>query len=346
MRPNRSHRSPNVPRSVLLRPLGILLALGLAAAAVGCSNPKKKAMKTIKEPLEKCRQADGPFYSVSLMNESAKTEVLTKACQEKMGKLQMEKSHSAKAKVGPYTWKAGVNEEIGIWVLKGVEWDTLEQARRRLNAEDPGENEIKHAASQLKKAQKTFPKSGWIRLERLRALIMLRGKTRDNESNKAFKLGRKASKHLEKTATWAEKNEEFETAAKARMQAIDYVKNYIRYIEGAKNTLGSQDDWYKKSIEVAKKEGNDKKAEKYEKELEKLKEERPEKRKKYDKLLHKARVDLCGRLAHLKPDGIEDGAVKKQVKSVKSSVDCQKLLKKSKGGDKGDSEGDQSGEEK
>ena len=315
--------------------IAALLAFA-ATLASGCINHKEKATKTFKSALKKCQKTDDPFYQVELFNGAEKTDVLAQTCGEKMGKIKMEEGNQAEVKVGPYLWRAGLDDDLGLWVMKGVDWDTLKQARRRLNAEDPGKNEINHAINQLAKAQKTYPKSGWLRLERLRALLRLRNKTRSNNDEEALQIGSKAKKHLKATIAWAQKNEHHGVAAKARLQEIGYIKDYIRYIESAKGTLGSQDDYYKKSIEVAEEEGDDEKAEEYRKELEKLKEERPKKREKYDKLIQKGRTQLCGRLAQLKPDGIKDKTLKKRVESTKSSIDCRKLLKENKEGEDGD----------
>jgi len=312
------------------------LLVGAFTVVTGCKSPKQKATEVIEGALETCREADDDFHRVELMAGSDSTEVLAETCHEQMGEVQVEKGHSADVEVGPYTWRAGIDETNGIWVLKGVSWETLDQARNRLSRQDPGENEIERALDLLTKAQETYPKSGWIRLERLDALLRLRKKTRSLKSEDGYKLGDRVSTHLEETIDWAQSDGDRSTEVRARLQVIDFLRSFTRQIQDAKSALGSQDEYYEKSVQVAKEKGNEKEAEKYKKELEELREKRPDKRNLYDKLVKKARIEMCGHLSHLKTDGIEDGELKDRATSTKDRIDCRELLSDEDGEDGGE----------
>ncbi|MFB6375081.1 MAG: hypothetical protein ABEN55_18620, partial [Bradymonadaceae bacterium] len=328
------HDAPDAPL-LPTRPIAALaiLLIGGISLLAGCKAPKKKATEVIKDGLRKCRKADGDFHQLKLMAGSDSTEVLAKTCEEKMGEVQVEDGISATVEVGPYTWRAGTDKTNGMWVLKGASWDTLDKARNRLSRQDPGENSLKRAAELLANAQETFPASGWIRLKRLEALLQLREKTRELKSKSGYKLGEKVETHLQETLEWAKSNGHSQTAARARLQVIEFLDSFARQMQDAKGALGSRDEALKKSIKVAKEKGNDKEAEKYKKELEEAKEKRPEQRKRYDTLTKKARTEMCAHLSHLQIGGIQDSNLKDRVVSTKDSTDCRALLKGNGGGE-------------
>ncbi len=322
----------DAPR-LLSRPAPHLAALaGLLAAgallASGCQQPKKKAKKLFTQTLEDCRTTDSTFYEAELMTGDETTDVLTETCQEEMSEITLDDgNHSAEMTVGPYTWQAGVNEATGIWVLKNITWEPLSLARTRLDAEDPSDNDLSRAIDLLGDAQNEYGKSGWVRVKRLEAMLDLRASTRSDDSeSKGYKLGDQAGDYYEETLAWAESNSSPKTAARARLAVTDYIRDYIDQTRRAKQSLGSQDEHLEKTIEQAEDDGDDEEAEKYRKELESLKEERPDKRERYDELMQQARKELCGYLDELSADGIDGEELTDRIDAANEGIDCQELL--------------------
>lgn len=319
-----THRSTS-PR---LRPLAALVCLlaGGMLVASGCKNPKKKATDLFKQTIEDCRTTESTFYEADLMAGDETVEVLSQTCKEEMGEVTVDKGIEASVEVGPYTWRAGVQQSTGIWVLEGVDWEPFHNARRRLDSSEPGEKGLKRAADQLADAQEDFPKSSWIRLKRLETLLKIRGMTRSSDSEDAYKLGDEARDYFSETLSWANSNSMPAVAAKARLQVVDHLETFVRSMQTAKDSLGSQDEHFEKTIEQAKKEGDEEEAEEYRKELEKLREKRPEKKKTYNNLIEKARTSICEQTTELDTEGIEDSSLKDRIGSAGDGIDCQKFL--------------------
>ena len=178
----------------------------------------------------------------------------------------MDEEYSATTTLGPYTWEAGIDERTDVWTMKGISWETFDQARQRLETEDPGENRLQHTVNLLAKAQKEFPGSGWIRLRRLEKMVELNDKKTGGEK-KPVDIGDEAIEYLEETIAWADKNDQPDIRAEAQVYVANYTKDYIDLMGKAKQNLGNQDDYFKKSIEVAEKAGDEEEADKYRKEL-------------------------------------------------------------------------------
>jgi hypothetical protein len=318
----------NHPTSPRHRPLLALVCLlaGTVLVASGCKNPKKKAKDLFKQTIEDCRTTESTFYEADLMAGDETVEVLSQTCKEEMGKITVNKGIEASLDVGPYTWKAGVQQSTGIWVLKGVDWESFQTARRRLDSSEPGEKGLKRAADLLADAQEEFPKSSWLRLKRLETLLKIRAKTRSSEGEDAHKLGEDARDYFSETLSWANSNSKPAVAAQARLQAIDHLKTFARSMQNAKDSLGSQDEHFEKTIEQAEKEGDEEEAEEYRKELEQLREKRPDKKKTYNNLIEQARTSICKQTNEFDTEGIEDSSLKDRIGSADEGIDCQKLL--------------------
>lgn len=316
------------------RPVALAVGLVLFAAGLpGCMSKREKAKKLLKRRIEQCRKADGTWYQAEVLKGEEKTRILRQTCEEEMGTVQLADQFTAKVDVGPYTWTAGLDEEMGAWILRDAAWKSLERGLQRLDKEEPTDKELERGLEELAKAQDQYPKSAWIRLKRLEGLLQLREKRREKTEKSGVDLGDRASKQLSSTVEWATDNDDTATAAKARLKAVQYVEDYIRAIENAKSALGSQDDYYKKSIEEAEEANNPDQAEKYRTELEEMKEERPKKRKKYDSLLKQARKRLCSHLDKLAPGDIDDESVAKRARAAQSGTDCDAIRSDSKESD-------------
>lgn len=316
--------------------VALLVGSGLLLAATGlsgCMSKREKAKKLLERRVEECRKAKGTWYKASILKGDEQTRILRQTCDEEMGTVQLTDEFTAKVEVGPYTWKAGIDEEMGAWVLQGVSWLALDRGLQRLDKSEPTAKELERGVEELAKAQEAYPKSAWIRLERLDGLVRLREKRREKTKESAVGLGERAKKQLTSTVEWAGDNDDPATAAKARLKAVQYVQDYIRSIEEAKSALGSQDDYYKKSIEEAEDAGNPEQAEKYRTELEEMKEKRPEKRELYDKLLGLADKRLCSHLSKLDAGDVEDDSVASRAKAAEERVDCDAIESGSENGD-------------
>lgn len=305
------------------------MALG---AVAGCSNPKKKAQKKLKQSVKKCRNAEGTFYTVEAFGD-VKRKMLRSTCEEKVGEVKMPDQFSAQAQIGPYTWDIGLEKETGLWVLKDVRWATLDNARDRLQTDEPSESSLSRTVELLGKAQKQYGKSGWIRLRRLEAMLDLRSKKSGSGDIDPVKLGEQARTQFEETLEWARNNDDRDTEAEARLIVTDYLNSHLSSFQSAKRNLGGQDSWYENAIDQAEDKGNDEEADKYRKTLEKMREERPEKRKTYNTQIEAARVAICEHYTELAPSGIEDSTLKKRVISAEKSLDCATILGDASNGD-------------
>jgi len=313
-RTSRLHSSPALA-------LGIALGLFLVA---GCTNKKQEATEKLDKAIKKCRAADGLVYQVPLMRGDEKTPVLTKACEQEKGDVEMVDEFTAEVDVGPYTWEAGRDQTIGVWLVKSVTWEPLDRARTLLE-NDPGANELDRGAENLRKAQNEFPSSEWIRLELLQTLVERRIEDRSSDAS-SLELGDAVEKQLSSTVEWAHSHDKPAVAAEARLKVIDYLEGFIEQVEKDKKAIGSNDDYLKRSAEVAEEAGNEKKAEQYRKELETLKKQRPKKRDRYDRLVERAEKQLCHRFDELETEGIEDEELVGRIKSAKDGINCRKIL--------------------
>lgn len=298
-----------------------MLALTIAAAS-GCSDKKKKAAKVINEAVEECRASDETFHEVKLLKGAETQEVLTATCEEELGEVKMVDEFSAETELGPYLWRAGLDQETGIWTMQSVDWETLSQARKRLGREGLDENVLKHAEKQLAKAQQQYPESSWIRLERLDIRLRLRTRNRDLEQS-GLELGDEVTEHLEETLQWARDSKNREAELKAQLRIVDYYLDFLDQVASAREAMGSQDVQLKRSAELAEEEGNTEAAEEYRTQLEKLKEERPEKKERFDELTAETESLLCERIPKLSPEGIEDSALNAKIEETKNRVDCE-----------------------
>ncbi len=301
-----------------------LLVVCLTLAA-GCSNPKKKAKKKLDNKIETCRNAEGTFHTVEAFGDLTR-KILQSTCEKEAGNLEMPDEFSAQVQVGPYTWELGLEEETGLWVLKDVRWDALDNARDRLDTEDPDQAGLERTVELLGQAQEQYGESGWIRLRRLETMLDLRTQMIGEGDIEPLKLGGQARKQYRETLEWAQSQDNRDVEAEARLIVTDYLNSYMTYIQDSKRSLGGKTERYENVIEQAEENGNDEQAEKYRKTLEKLKEERPKKRKRYNKRLEATRTALCERYTDMVPSGIEDASLKKRVISAKDSLECATIL--------------------
>jgi hypothetical protein len=322
-------------RAIESRVLPTLVVAGATLLTTSCTSKKQEATEKLDKAIKKCRAADGPIYKAPTMGGEDEEAVLRRTCDEDQGDVEMVDAFTAQVEVGPYNWEAGRNQEIGIWQMKAVTWEPLDTARRLLDG-DPGPKKLDRAIENLRKAQSEYGKSPWIRLELMDALLRREAAERTSEKS-ALEWSDAVEKHFDETVEWAQENDDRATEVRARLRLVDYIQGFIDQVRQDKRALESKDFVHlERSIKVAEEAGNDEKAEKYRTELEKQKEKRPRKKKRYTELIDAAQSNLCGRLAHLQTDGIEDEKLRKRVASAKGGINCRKLLEE----DAGDGEGE------
>ena len=308
-----------------LRHVSLALVLLVSAGLIGCKSEKEKARGALEEAVKECRnaEADGPFYEVEVVGEEH-DEILKLTCDEEITDFEMLDQFEAVAKTGPTEWRVGKDSETTVWVPMSAQWRGLDDALGAIEESDPSKESLEYAEEKLAEAQDTVPESAFIRLRRLENLLDLRAATRSKDKTEPWNLGEQAQAHFDETVSWAEENERLDVAVEARYMVVQNVNDYLDYLDQALASLGSQDEWLEKSIKASKKEGDEEAAEETRKELEKMRADRPRKRKKLEDRKSATKAYLCEHIAKLSPSGVSDSQLKKMVISTKESIDCMK----------------------
>ena len=305
--------------------LTALAALVALAATAGCTSQKEKATTTIKKAVEACQKDDskGAFHEVRLFDGSTE-KVLKATCDNKLGEFEMLTEFTAKANTGPTVWNASVDEEMGVWVMAGAGWPTLNKALNAIDTEDPTEESMKRAEKFFAESQQEQPQSAWVRLRRLENLLNLRTKTRGKDTPNPVQIGPESQKYFEQTLAWAKENDHLDARVEARYLVVEHIRDHIDRIELGLSASGSQDEWFLKAAKQAEKDGEPDKAEEYRKELAEMQEKRKKDKKILGARKKKAKKYLCEHLAKLSPAGVDDTTLQQRVVAAKNAVDCMK----------------------
>lgn len=300
-----------------------LLIFAALTLAVGCTPPEELVKKMLSKHLEECRAADGDFAEVETFDGSTET-VLKVACTKELTELSIEDGIKGTAKTGPYIWHVATNPDSGVWVLSGIEWRDMTDARRILDEDDPEANTLRAGLENMEAIQKALPESTWVRKNHMRMLLDLRKKTRvkDDAKGDITGLGPRAQTYYEETLAWANEHDHAELATELRLMVVDYLRSYKNFLDMALESQGSMDDHLRNSIELAEKEGNKGEAEKYRAELEKVLEERTAETKMIEGRKVSLTKRICTEVAKLSPQGIEEDVLKERVVAIKGSVTC------------------------
>lgn len=300
------------------------LVLGLMAFCTGCTQPRDKARKTLKKKISSCQTSEvkGAFHQVELMGGERK-RVLQAACHKKLGRLEKIDEFTFEGETGPYTWRMGLQTDLGVWKLVDVGWPLLEKVARRRDNENLTEETHRKIEGLLEKAQKALPESSWIRLERLENLLALRAMQRSYDEKHPSELGKKASKYFADVVAWSDEQGDNYAEMKARYMVVDHWLEFIRELESAVQSSGRSDQWLEKSIEIAKKKGNPKKAEEYRKQLESKKSERKKLKESAKGFKKSAKNKACEQLKHLSSGTVKRDALKQRIASAIGRIDCE-----------------------
>lgn len=293
---------------------GILACVAL----IGCTSDEEKIKKVIDEQIAKCKTSADTFVEVDVAG--GKSLVLTEVCHLPLeGPVLVDEFH-ARANTGPFFWILGLDKELSVWVLNEVTYDPIIVAKREIESRNATPESLAKADSMLAEAEKALPDSSWVRLSRVENALRLRGMVRGKDTQNPAGLG-DAQAVIDANLAWAKAKNPAD-AAKIQLAVIEHLDDYFRRLRSSAEGLGSRDDWYRASIEQAKKDKDVKTVTEYQAELDKILAERPAERKTLVERMGQIFDQTCAMIGDLKSDGIEDSELKKQVDARKSSAKC------------------------
>lgn len=296
----------------------IFAAALVLATLTACTPDEEKITRVIEQGLTDCKKAEGDFAAINVIG--GNDEVLVATCDAEIKDLKILDEFHASARVGPYTWLVGVENETGVWVLTQVDWEALEEARRHLAGDEPPKDARQRAETALARAQAEMPESEWVRLKRLENLLALR-ETERASGKTPTALGDAAQKAFDESLAYAAKNENPALAANLRMMVAEYYADYASKLNAAFDNIGGQDEWLESLIEQAKKDGNKEDLANYTKTLEETLAGRDEEIATMNANIADARKRACEQLAKLDTSALE-GDVREAATALKSGTDC------------------------
>ncbi|MBA2663298.1 MAG: hypothetical protein H0U74_13505 [Bradymonadaceae bacterium] len=305
------------------QPVISLLLAGVVAvvAASGCKSDEDKIKEVIARGVEDCRKGTETFVEVAVFDRT-KRKLLREACAEPIGEVTMRTEWAGVLKTGPIEWQAGADKETGAWVLTGATWNDMERALRFRSDTDAPRDVYERAEEALAGAQAGFEKSQWVRLERLKNLLDLRGKSRGAGDPDPASIGDAARKQLEETVAWAAENEQADVGAEARLLTIEHLRRYRSRQEMALEAIGSQDEWLIKSIESELKEGNKAEAEKIRAELKERQANAGKEREIVSTRIEAAKTNICSEMSKLTATGVTDNELRARVVDALAGANC------------------------
>lgn len=263
--------------------------LGLLIAT-GCTSDEEK-MKTVLAPrLAKCIGAEGTFADLPDATGGNK-KVFVAGCKEELTGVKRVDEFKGEAKTGPYTWHFGV-DDLGTWMVTDITWKTFEDGRKAIEAVDPSEEEYARGLDLLTKAHEEWPKSPWIAIKRVETALKLRKKRGPGDESPLL-VGKQVEAILADTVNWGKSNGNEAVAKTAEALVASYYEKQRRLHVDALKDFGSSDDWLINSIALAEREKNKEDVEKYKKELEERKAERPVKIKEARQKVFEVTLETC-----------------------------------------------------
>ena len=301
--------------------LSLLVVLIPCLALAACTPPEEKAARAINAGIKACKEAKGEFATVEFLKDS-KERVLRSACDLPLGPITIKDTLYATASQGPYTWRSGQSEESGVWILTGVDWPLLAQARRIVEDKEATPDSLELAEKTLGEAQALLPNDPWIRQARmenhLRRLAVARRKNRDASAV----LSADVVAYLDDMQKWAVEQKRPDMAARARLGVIDYYNKYKNITDAGLESMGSQDGHLERLIEEAVKTKDKPAQERYQKELDDRVAKRPALKKALEDRLAVIKTETCKQVAALSGAGIEDADLQARITSLKANSGC------------------------
>jgi len=308
----------------------------VVGSAVGCTPAEEKVKKIFEAGVAECKSQgkDPLFGEVELFTSEDPALVLRESCEQPMQELVKVDEFHITAKIGPYEWISGIDDESGAWVLSGVTWATMDRLERTIKSDEIDAKTLEQSRGDFDKAVEEFPSSSWVRLRRFDNLLRLRKKTRKRGDAGA---GEDANKALEELVKWAGEQSKPDAAAEAQVAMLKHLRQHKNVYQDSLEGLGTNDDRFRTTIEQAQKDlkaakkARDKEAaeaaqktiDDYSADLEKMLAERPEKEAQFQKWIEASTAELCKQLGLVKTDGVENAELKEQLTAMKSSTKCE-----------------------
>jgi len=294
--------------------VGFFACVGL----LGCTSQEEKVLKVINAQLETCKAVEEPFAEVII--QGGKAAILSDACRMPLEGPTLVDEFHARANTGPYFWILGLDKEFSVWVLREVTYDPVTVAKREMEARNATPESLAKADSLFAEAEKAMPESAWIRQARVENALRLRNMVRGKDTENPAGLG-EAQAVVDNNIEWASSSRPAE-AAQIQLKVLKHLGDYYRRLEESAQNLGSRDDWYIASIELAKKEKDDKTFREYSEELAKLIAERPAERQTLVDRMGQVFDLRCKYITQMKVDGIDDTGLRDQVQATLSNSKC------------------------
>lgn len=299
-----------------------LLALLLTCASfMACTPPQEKAARAINAAIEECKKSKGDFATIEFLTDS-KERVLRSACDLPLSKITIRDTLYATATQGPYTWRSGQSEESGIWVLSGVDWPLIAQARRIVEEKEPTPDSLVLVEKILGEAQTLLPKDPWIRQSRMENHLRRLEVKRRKDRNASAVLSPEVVAYLNDMQKWAVEQKRPDMAAKARLGVLAYYAKYKNITDSGLESSGSQDGHLQRLIDEAIKTKDKASKERYQKELDERIAKRPAQRKALEDRLVVIKAETCKQISAMSTTGIDDAKLQARITSVKSNSGC------------------------
>ncbi len=295
----------------------------LAQGVIGCTPPEEHIAKVLDAEIEKCKAGEGEFIELMTARDKKK-KVMRAACEMERTEVKMGDQFSGVVTTGPYTWRAELDEETRVWIFTNVTFDSLDRALAYLRSDSLTPEDLKALDERLGEAQEKMPTSEWIRTTRLEKAFMLREKTR--KGSDAIGIGDDLQKQVDAYVAWSKEAGKAELEQKAKAMVVQYLVDYdgklASSLEAVTGPEGASFEMLQKSVDLARKEGDEKGALEYEKELAERRAKRIVDAKMLTKKREDLKVELCKKVTELSTQGVTDNALSGQIASLKSAAKC------------------------
>ncbi len=295
----------------------------LAQIAVACTPPEVHIAKVLEAEIDKCKAGEGEFVDLTTARDK-KRRVMKAACDIEPSEVKMGDEFSGVLTTGPYTWRAELDEETRVWVFANVTFDSLDRALAYLRTDNLTPEDIATLDERLAEAQEKMPGNEWIRTTRLDKAFELREKTR--KSSDDVGVGPDVQKAVDSYIAWAKEAEKPGLEQKARAMVVTYLVDYdgrlANSLEAVQGPEGASFEMLEKSIGLARKEGDEKGAVEYEKELAERRAKRIVDAKMLEIRREKLKEVTCKELSGLSTQGVTDGELSTKIAGLKSSTQC------------------------
>jgi hypothetical protein len=301
----------------------IAATLSLAAVTLaGCMSREDRIAAVIAYEIEACKLAEGDFYEVTT-HDGKKHLILTELCHLEPSEVVMNNEWTGTLTTGPLEWTGGEDQASRAMVVTRVAWGDFDRAMRYRSQNNPGVEELRAAEVNFAAAQDTYGDSAWLRVERLKNLLDLRGLDRDADDPSS--IGAEARGYFDELIAWADSASQPAAAAEARLAIVDYLSDFAERQRRGIETLGSGDRRLQAAIDHAVEAGDDDEAAEYRQELEERQARRPEAQAEMEGRIASAERELCELRHGLTVTGISEEGLRSRITSALGRVDCDAI---------------------